>query len=186
MRLVWCAWARAGDNLNLRPNFATERESTQLMDSETRKNQLLEKYNRRAIETGMRLQGEFFLRLVHEFDELDPEWTQVWLTWIYDHMYNRRKLDDKTRVLIIIGECVVADEAVQLPNHIRSALRMGATPDEIQEVILQAHIYAGMPRMIKGMRIFRELMRDLGLLNLTDPPFRGDAREPDLATNGPQ
>ena len=43
-----------------------------------------------------------------------------------------------------------------------------------------------MPRMIKGMRIFRELMRDLGLLNLTDPPFRGDAREPDLATNAAQ
>ena len=59
------------------------------MDSETRKHQLLEKYNRRAIETGMRLQGEFFLRLVREFGELDPEWTQVWLTWIYDHMYNR-------------------------------------------------------------------------------------------------
>src|SRR3989442_12198054 len=111
----------------------------------------------------MRLEGEFFLRLVHEFDELAPEWTGVWLTWIHDHMYNRRKLDDKTRVLIIIGECVVADEAVQLPNHIRSALRMGATPDEIQAAILQAHIYAGRPGMINGMRTFAELDRDLGL-----------------------
>jgi 4-carboxymuconolactone decarboxylase len=150
-----------------------------MKDSRKRKQELLDKYNRTAIETGTRLQGEFFLRLVHEFDELDPAWTQVWLTWIYDHMYNRRKLDDKTRVLIIIGECVVSDEAVQLPNHIRSALRVGATVEEIQEVILQAHVYAGMPRMIKGMRIFRDLMRDLGLLQLTEPPFRGDAREPE-------
>jgi alkylhydroperoxidase/carboxymuconolactone decarboxylase family protein YurZ len=45
-------------------------------------------------------------------------------------MYIRRKLDDKTRVLIIIGECVVADEAGKLPNHIRSALRLGARPRE--------------------------------------------------------
>ncbi len=147
------------------------------MDKEARQRELLERYNRKAVETGSRLQGEFFLRIVHEFDELDPEWTQVWLTWIYDHMYNRGVLDDKTRVLCIIGECVVTDEAVQLPNHIRSALRVGATPREILEVILQAHVYAGMPKMIKAMRIYRELMRDLGLLEVTDSPFRGDARD---------
>jgi 4-carboxymuconolactone decarboxylase len=146
-------------------------------EKEQRRQELLDKYNRKAVESGTRLQGEFFLRLVHEFDELDPEWTEVWLTWIYDHMYNRGRLDDKTRVLVIIGECVVSDETVQLPNHIRSALRVGATPQEILEVILQAHIYAGMPRMIKGVRIYRELMRDLGLLEITDPPFRGDARD---------
>lgn len=148
-----------------------------MSDKEARKQELLERYNRKAIETGMRLQGEFFLRLVHEFDELDRDWTQVWLTWIYDHMYNRGVLDDKTRVLVIIGECVVSDELVQLPNHIRSALRCGATPREILEVILQAHIYCGMPRMIKAMRVYRALMRDLGLLEVTDPPFRGDARD---------
>src|ERR671934_1031512 len=142
-----------------------------------RLDQLRRRHNAKAVETGQRLQGEFFLRLVDEFDQLDPEWTQVWLTWIYDHMYNRGQLDDRTRVLVIIGECVVSDEAVQLPNHIRSALRVGATPQEILEVILQAHIYAGMPRMIKAMRIYRDLMRDLGLLQLTDPPFRGDARD---------
>lgn len=147
------------------------------MDKEARKQELLEKYNRKAIETGIRLQGEFFLRVVHELDELDQEWTEVWLTWIYDHMYNRGVLDDKTRVLCIVGECVVSDEAVQLPNHIRSALRVGATPREVQEVILQAHIYAGMPKMIKAMRIYRDLMRDLGHLDLTDPPFPGDARD---------
>jgi len=147
------------------------------LDKEARKRELLEKYNRRGVETGIRLQGEFFLRTLHEFDELDPEWSEVWLTWIYDHMYNRGVLDDRTRVLVIIGECVVLDETVQLPNHIRSALRAGATPQEILEVILQAHIYAGMPRMIKGMRIYRDIMRDLGLLEVTDAPFRGDARD---------
>jgi len=34
-----------------------------------------------------------------------------------------------------------------------------------------------MPKMIKAMRIYRELMRDLGLLEVTDSPFRGDARD---------
>jgi len=139
--------------------------------------QLLDRHNRKALETGQRLQGEFFLRLVDEFDQLDPEWTDVWLSWIYDHMYNRSVLDEKTRVLIVIGECCVLDEQIQLPNHIRSALRLGASPREVLEVILQSHIYAGMPRMIKAMRTYRALMKDLGLLNLEESGFRGDARE---------
>jgi 4-carboxymuconolactone decarboxylase len=144
---------------------------------ESKRKHLLERYNQKAIETGMRLQGEFFLRIVEEFDQLDPEWTEVWLTWIYDSMYNRARLDDKTRVLVIIGECCVADEQVQLPNHIRSALRAGATKEEIWEVILQSHIYAGMPKMIKAMRAYRSIMKDLGLLELSEPVFRGDARD---------
>ena len=139
--------------------------------------ELKARYNNKALETGQRLQGDFFLRLVDEFDQLDQEWTEDWLTWIYDRMYNRRVLDDKTRVLIIIGECCVSDEMVQLPNHIRSAMRNGATVREVQEVVLQSAIYAGMPKMIKAMRVFRALMKDLEKMDLEDPVFRGDARD---------
>jgi 4-carboxymuconolactone decarboxylase len=144
---------------------------------EERLDELSSRYNDKALKTGERLQGEFFLRLVDEFDQLDRDWTQDWLTWIYDRMYNRGVLEDKTRVLIVIGECCVSDETVQLPNHIRSALRCGASIAEVQEVILQSAIYAGMPRMIKAMRVFRSLASDLGLLPLRDPVFRGDARD---------
>ena len=146
-------------------------------EAKTRLEELKARYNRKALETGERLQGEFFLRLVDEFDQLDPEWTEDWLTWIYERMYNRGVIEDKIRVLIIIGECCVSDEQVQLPNHIRSAIRCGATPKEVQEVILQSAIYAGMPKMIKSMRTFRSIINDLGLMELHDPAFRGDARE---------
>ena len=148
-----------------------------MADKELKREQLFQRYNKLALETGARLQGEFFLRLVEEFDELDASWTEGWLTWIYEGMYNRGVLDDKTRVFIVIGECCVLDEQVQLPNHIRSALRLGATAREILEVILQSDIYAGLPRMIKAVRTYRALMKDMGLVELTEPVFRGDARE---------
>jgi alkylhydroperoxidase/carboxymuconolactone decarboxylase family protein YurZ len=144
---------------------------------EARKQELLKRYNPKAMETGMRLQGEFFLRQIDEHDQLDPEWTERYLTWIYDYLYNRGKLDDKTRVLVIVGECCVLDEQVQLPNHMRSALRCGATPTEILEVIVQSAIYGGMPKMVKSMRTYRALMKDLGLLDLNEPEFRIDARD---------
>jgi 4-carboxymuconolactone decarboxylase len=142
-----------------------------------RKRELAERYGELPIETGSRLQGEFFLRMVEEFDQLDEGWTQGWLDWIYGYLYNRGVLDDKTRVLTIIGECCVSSALVQLPNHIRTALRVGATKEEVLEVILHSAIYGGMPKMIEAMRVYRSLMTDLGLLELEEPEFRGDARE---------
>jgi alkylhydroperoxidase/carboxymuconolactone decarboxylase family protein YurZ len=144
---------------------------------EAKRKVLFERYNNRGLETGIRLQGEHFLHRVEEFDELDPEWTDAWLTWIYDHLYNRGKLDDKTRILVILGECCVLGAEMQIANHIRSAMRAGASQEEVLEVILQSAVYAGMPRMVVAMKHYRALMKDLGLLDLSEPVFRGDARE---------
>lgn len=145
---------------------------------EAKRKHLYERYNNKALDTGFRLQGEHFLHRVEEFDELDPDFTEIWLTWIYDGMYNRQdKLDEKTRILVVLGECCVLGAEMQLANHIRSAMRAGATQDEIREVILQSHIYGGIPRMVVAMKHYRKLMTDLGILDLTQPVFQGDARE---------
>jgi hypothetical protein len=37
----------------------------------------------------------------------DPSFVDPWLRYIYTNIYNRGVLDDKTRVLVIIGECCV-------------------------------------------------------------------------------
>lgn len=145
---------------------------------EAKRARLYERYNNQALDSGQRIQGEFFLRLVEEYDELDQEWTEGWLTWIYDLQYNRGILDEKTRILPIVGYCVILDDQGQLPNHMRAALRAGASPREILEIILQSAIYAGMPRMVRAMRTYRTFMSQMGLLELTEPVFRGDAREP--------
>lgn len=147
------------------------------MSKEERTKSLTERHNRKAIETGMRLQGEFFLRGLHELDEVDEDWTEAWLTWIHDFLYNRNVLDDKTRTLVVIGECCVLGHTNQMANHMRTALRVGATPEEIVEVLLQATVYCGMPKAIQSVRIFRDLMTDLGLKQYTPPPYRSDARD---------
>jgi alkylhydroperoxidase/carboxymuconolactone decarboxylase family protein YurZ len=144
---------------------------------EAKRKHLYERYNNRGLDTGVRLQGEHFLNRVEEFDELDQEWTDAWLTWIYDHMYNRGVLDDKTRILAVLGQCCVLGATMQIPNHIRSAMRAGATKEECLEIILQSAIYGGIPKMVVAMKAYRALMADLGELDLTEPVFRGDARE---------
>jgi 4-carboxymuconolactone decarboxylase len=146
-------------------------------DKEAKREQLYDKYDNNGLDTGFRLQGEHFLNRVEELDELDSEFTEQWLKWTYGYMYNRTALDPKTRILVVLGEAIVLGAEMQIPNHARSAMRAGATQDEILEVILQSCIYAGMPRMMRAMKIYRQLCKDLGLRDLSDPVFQGDARE---------
>jgi alkylhydroperoxidase/carboxymuconolactone decarboxylase family protein YurZ len=154
-----------------------ERDAQDEAAKEAKRRHLWGRYNNHGLETGCRLQGEHFLHRVEELDELDPEWTEAWLTWIYDHMYNRTVLDQKTRILIVLGECCVLGAEMQIANHMRSAMRAGATKEEVLEVVLQSAIYGGMPRCMVAMKHYRALMKDIGLLDLSEPVFRGDARE---------
>ena len=145
------------------------------MDSADRKEQvkadLFARHNDRAMQQGYDLQGEYFLRTVHLLDELDADWTEAWLTYVYDYMYGRGVLDDKTRTLIVIGECIAGGHFEQLPNHMRTAITVGADPREILEVCLQSAIYCGMPSMRRAVNAFRTTMEQLGVQTFEQPPF---------------
>lgn len=150
------------------------------MDRETRKRELAAKYAGAGFDAVLRLQDDDrFFRTMDEFDQMDPDYTRAWLDYIYGHMYNRGKLDDRTRTLVVIGECVVGgtDFSYVLPLHIRSALKVGATKEEILEVILQAHIYCGIPKMVNALRIYRTVMKEDGLWDLPDSVFANPAQE---------
>jgi alkylhydroperoxidase/carboxymuconolactone decarboxylase family protein YurZ len=98
---------------------------------------LLEKYGWHGISTGLRLRPRHHINLVATLDALDPEYLQTWLDAIYGGMYVRGVLDDRTRVICVVGNTLAAGEQHQSRRHMRSALRSGATPKELLEVIFQ-------------------------------------------------
>ncbi|MPZ73921.1 MAG: hypothetical protein GEU74_11950 [Nitriliruptorales bacterium] len=136
-----------------------------------RRAELFARHNPRAMAQGEDLQGEYFLRTVDLLDELDADWTEAWLSYVYDYMYGRGVLDDKTRTLIVIGECIAGGHFEQLPNHMSTALNVGADPREVLEVCLQSAIYCGMPSMRRAVNAFRATMQHLGLRTFVEPPF---------------
>lgn len=148
-----------------------------------REAELQDRYGDVGLESGKRIQNGYFLRVVDELDQVDPDFTASWMRHIYQFMYGRQVLDDKTRILVIIGQCSAMGETYQLANHIRSALSVGASSPEILEVILHSSIYAGHPKMVSAMRAYRAVMNDLGEAQFTQSPFvdpdrSGDDRAP--------
>ena len=98
---------------------------------------LLEKYGWQGISTGLRLRPRHHINLVATLDSLDPEYLQTWLDAIYGGMYVRGVLDDRTRIICVVGNTLAAGEQHQSRRHMRSALRSGATPKELLELIFQ-------------------------------------------------
>lgn len=132
------------------------------------RDRLFARYDNTALENGLRLKGDEFLTTVAGFDALDPEWTAAWLEWIYGDCYLRDVIDDRTRELVAVGAHTVLGNSNHLPRHIGAALRVGATPEEVLEVILQSSIYGGLPKALVAAAVWRDEMDQRGRENAID------------------
>ncbi len=125
--------------------------------SDPRLNDLLERYGWHAISTGLRLRPSHHLNMLDTLDALDPDFLQIWLDAVYDGMYSRGILDDRTRLLCVVGATLAVGETHQSRRHMRAALRVGAEPRELLEVVFQTTAFFGHPYVMPAA--FDDLIR---------------------------
>jgi 4-carboxymuconolactone decarboxylase len=68
-------------------------------------------------------------------------------------VWTRPGLDRKTRSLVNLGMLTALGSEHELGVHVRGALTNGATEEEIQETLLQAAVYCGVPAAMAAFRI---------------------------------
>lgn len=83
--------------------------------------------------------------------------------WCFGETWTRTKLPRKTRSLVTLGILVAQGRPHELKVHVRGALANGVTREEIQEVLLHAMVYSGIPRGVEGFRSAAEVLREMGL-----------------------
>jgi alkylhydroperoxidase/carboxymuconolactone decarboxylase family protein YurZ len=110
-----------------------------------------------GIGAGLKTQPWHHVASIEWVDSVDPEFAQLWLDYIYAGMYSRGVLDDKTRTLVMVADCVTMEELEQAENHMRNAMALGATREELLEVLLHSTQFTGMPRSFKAIRILLRL-----------------------------
>lgn len=74
-------------------------------------------------------------------------------------VWTRPGLPLKTRSLINIALLAALNRPHELKAHVRGALNNGCTTEELQEVLLQVALYAGMPAGMDGFRTTSEALR---------------------------
>jgi 4-carboxymuconolactone decarboxylase len=76
-------------------------------------------------------------------------WGDVW---------QRNGLDLKTRSLVTVAMLTALGKQNELKGHVRGALNNGATVQEIQEVLLHAAVYCGVPSAVEAFRSAAEVV----------------------------
>ena len=76
-------------------------------------------------------------------------WGDVW---------QRPGLDLKTRSLLTVAILTTLGRQHELKSHVRGALNNGATPAELQEVLLHAAVYCGVPAAVEAFRTAAEVV----------------------------
>lgn len=76
-------------------------------------------------------------------------------------VWSRDGIDRKTRSLVNLGMLTALNRSTELGAHIRGAVNNGATKEEIQEVLLQAAVYCGMPAGLESFRVAEKVFDDL-------------------------
>jgi len=78
-------------------------------------------------------------------------WGDVW---------QRPGLDLKTRSLVTVAMLTALGRQNELKGHVRGALNNGASVQEIQEVLLHATVYCGVPCAVEAFRSAAEVVGD--------------------------
>lgn len=76
-------------------------------------------------------------------------------------IWGRPGLDKKTRSLLNLAMLLALGKSTELGVHVRGAVRNGCTETEIQETLLQASIYAGLPAGLEGFRVAQKVLDDI-------------------------
>jgi len=75
-------------------------------------------------------------------------------------LWTREGLPRKTRSMINLAMLSCLNRPHELKVHVQGALRNGCTKEEIQEVLLQVAIYAGVPAGVDAFRTAREAIAE--------------------------
>lgn len=90
-------------------------------------------------------------RLRALFDEVAPGMTEIILGFFGD-VYARPGLSLRDRMLVTLSAIAALGHAQpQLAAHVRNALNIGLTPEEIAEIFMQIAGYAGFPASLNAL-----------------------------------
>ena len=77
-------------------------------------------------------------------------------------LYSREVISQKQRELCAVASLTVLERGNELRAHIHAALNVGATRQEVAEVIFQQVTYGGMPVVVEALDVYARVLGERG------------------------
>ncbi|MFA7669613.1 MAG: carboxymuconolactone decarboxylase family protein [Burkholderiaceae bacterium] len=137
---------------NNKKAFNPVRDEVIAIGHQNRRQTLGDDYVERSIKNAQ--EDDFLQPLQDAVTEL--AWGAVW---------GRPGLDLKTRSLVTLSVLIALGRRHELKVHLNGALNNGWTREELQEILLHAACYCGMPAAVDGYRIAKEVLDERAAKN---------------------
>lgn len=95
--------------------------------------------------------------------ELDPEFAELVQVVARGRSYADPTLDLKTRALCTVACLVALGKQTYVENWIANAMNVGATRDEIVELMVQLFVYVGTPHAVVGFEAAKAVFDERGV-----------------------
>jgi 4-carboxymuconolactone decarboxylase len=124
--------------------------------------------DRTRLEQGMQVRREVLgadhvERSLAQSSEFQRPMQELVTEYCWGEVWARPGLDRRTRSLINLGMLAALNRRHELRVHVRGAVNNGVTREEIQEALLQAAIYCGVPAGMEAFRAAEEVLDELQL-----------------------
>jgi 4-carboxymuconolactone decarboxylase len=120
-------------------------------------------------ETGLRvmreLQGDAFMEAreakINDFNRPIHDYAAE---VCFGRTWAREGIDRKQRSILNIAMLTALNRPAQLRSHINGALNNGCSVEELQEILLQAAVYCGLPAAFDAFAVAEDVLRGRKLL----------------------
>ena len=99
-------------------------------------------------------------RTASEVDPFIAPFFELGTEHVWGGLWARPGLELKHRSLVVITVLAVTGRMHELRAHVRGALNVGWTPEELREAFLQLGGYAGYPAAIDALRVLAEVIKE--------------------------
>jgi 4-carboxymuconolactone decarboxylase len=119
-----------------------------------------------AFERGRRVRGEVLgekhvERALARASDFQRPMQELVTEYCWGQIWSRPGLERRERSLINIAMLTALNRSHELGVHAGGAIRNGCTPEEIQETLLQAAIYCGVPAAMEAFRVTEDAIRSV-------------------------
>ena len=111
----------------------------------------------RALALLAQLDSQAPRKVAANLDAMSDDFTEVVLGFAFADVVSRPGLDLRMREMLTVSALMAMGNATeQLEFHIRAALNVGVSREEIIEILLQIAVYAGVPACMQGISAARK------------------------------
>ncbi|KLN63374.1 MULTISPECIES: carboxymuconolactone decarboxylase family protein [Vibrio] len=112
-----------------------------------------------------RLEDGLAERVSRRLSELDSDLPRLITDYAFGSVVARPGLDLKVREMLTVASLISLGNATpQLELHMKAAINVGVSPEELLEVVIQMAVYAGVPACMNGLASYRKIMDEKGLV----------------------